>query len=88
MGDRKGPDGCLRRRGLEHPLCQRRRMDQNLTETETIGQLAIEHESLGRRLRNAARVDRHESMDRSTALELRFNREGAVHDFQPLIHAG
>jgi hypothetical protein len=35
----------------------------------------------------AARTERHESVDRCTTLELGFNRERAVHDLQPLIHA-
>jgi hypothetical protein len=32
-------------------------------------------------------TERHESVDRCTTLELGFNRERAVQDLQPLIHA-
>jgi hypothetical protein len=39
------------------------------------------------RAKIAARTERHESMDRCTTLELGFNRERAVQDLQPLIHA-
>ncbi len=39
------------------------------------------------RAKIAARTERHESVDRCTTLELGFNRERAVQDLQPLIHA-
>jgi hypothetical protein len=39
------------------------------------------------RLRNAGRINRQESMDRCTPLVLGFDRERAVQDFQPLMHA-
>jgi hypothetical protein len=41
----------------------------------------------GLRAKIAARTERHESVDRCTTLELGFNRERAVQDLQPLIHA-
>jgi hypothetical protein len=38
-------------------------------------------------LRIAFWTERHESMDRCTVFELGFNRERALQDLQPLIHA-
>ena len=57
-------------------------------ESAPVGQrVTYRREPLSHRIRNAARINRQESMDRCTPLGLGFDRERPVQDFHPLTHA-